>query len=154
MSMKTWREEFYPVSAATARRRSWRWAAKHSLRKWEGLKEENLRKHDVRYSPEDNAVVGANGARLRLDGETCALCYKAQEAEEADLSMNGCDLCPLALVGYNCSSCESAYHRARSYDPAKRSSGLRDLIRGLKKAVRFTETHKFCTKRSEWVAKG
>ena len=154
MSMKTWREEFYPVPAGTARRRSWRWAAKHSLRKWEGLREENLRKHDVRYSPEDNAVVDADGARLKLDDKTCALCRKVQEAEEADLSVNGCGICPLALVGYNCNSCESAYHAARDSDPAERSRGLRDLIKGLNKAVQFTETHKFCSKSGKWLAKG
>ena len=153
MSMKTWREEFYPVSAGTARRRSWRWAAKHSLRKWEGLKEESLRKHDVRYSPEDNAVVDADGARLKLTYDTCALCQKAEELEEAIPGKSWCNLCPLACVGYSCNAHNSAYNRAIAFDPVERSCGLRDLIKGLKEAVWFTETHKFCVKSGEWKAK-
>lgn len=40
MSLKTWKLEFYPVEASTVSKED---ALDHSLRKWEGLTEENLK---------------------------------------------------------------------------------------------------------------
>lgn len=73
MSLKTWKLEFYPVKARTVRKED---ALDHSLRKWEGLTEENLKKHGVKriwggfrlvcdYSPHKT---------MQIDGKSCALC--------------------------------------------------------------------------------
>lgn len=47
MSLITWKAKFYPEPANA--RMSKRDALLHSLRKWEGLTKENLKKHDAEF---------------------------------------------------------------------------------------------------------
>ena len=85
MSLQTWEEEFYPESAEEAAERGEAAAVEHSLRKWEGLKEENRAQHGLEaYSR--SIVESAEPAKyLEIDEGTCALCQMRV----------GCSPCPL-----------------------------------------------------------
>ena len=65
MSLETWKEEFYPVPADEVPESQ---ALTHSLRKWEGLRKENLEKHGVKRRLHK---VG----EFHVDSTTCALCH-------------------------------------------------------------------------------
>jgi hypothetical protein len=84
MSLESWMEEFYPVEASSSAT-SDEDALAHSLKKWEGLTEENLKKHGVQRRAvclEDDA-----GHLFGIDSETCALCQR-----------RNCTTCPLYIV--------------------------------------------------------
>lgn len=85
MSLKTWREEFYPVEAADVSRRS---ALAHSLRKWEGMRPAALEKHGVERLGAD-LVHGAS--EFTVDSASCALCVH-------HLYDDDCTTCPLFKV--------------------------------------------------------
>ncbi|AWP23473.1 hypothetical protein C4901_09125 [Acidiferrobacter sp. SPIII_3] len=98
MSLKTWKQEFYPVPANSPEAlATLRAAVEHSLRKWRGLRLKALLKHDVCLS--DKLTVGrrrvcGQDGRLAIDSGSCALCWSA------DVS---CDSCLLARVsGFPC----------------------------------------------------
>jgi hypothetical protein len=73
MSEETWLKEFYPVHANKVPEKK---AIKHSLQKWYGLRQENLKKHGIHYPP------------IEINGSSCALCKQYFNA--------GCVKCPLA----------------------------------------------------------
>jgi len=72
MSKETWLKEFYPIPADEVPENE---AIKHSLQKWYGLREENLKKHGLLSPP------------ISICSKTCALC-------EQYIS-RGCRNCPL-----------------------------------------------------------
>ena len=109
MSFKTWKDEFYSISASEVDEE---YALEHSIRKWEGLLEENLSKHKVviynggsgcKYvidetlatHPDISAIVRSAGfeEKLKIDGYSCSLC-EAYQYEEYD--GYPCEKCPLA----------------------------------------------------------
>ncbi|HVC31885.1 MAG TPA: hypothetical protein VNL16_00075 [Chloroflexota bacterium] len=105
MSLKTWREEFYPTAAAAQTTNT---AVAHSLLKWIGLRPENLAKH------------GLTATRSRLDGatgelsffvtsNTCALCVLYFDADSDD----PCVTCPLSVSRGNvaCDEGDSPYEK-------------------------------------------
>lgn len=71
MSTTSWKEEFYPVPAKDVPVEK---ATAHSLQKWNGLRKENLGRHDLTAPP------------IAVDSGTCALCLHHE-----------CSACPLAL---------------------------------------------------------
>ena len=76
MSIKTWKEEFYPVSATS--RMSKRDAIEHSIKKWEGLLPDNLKKHNVaigRYG-DIHGDVHDDEIIFEISDQSCALCQK------------------------------------------------------------------------------
>lgn len=81
MSLKSWKEEFYPVRAADATH-----PLQHSLQKWIGLRPENLERHEV-FINSDSNVESENGDSLSIDSSSCALCTIYLD--------NGCADCPL-----------------------------------------------------------
>jgi len=91
MSIANWKKEFFHTPMPLTRIA----AIKHSIRKWEGLKEVNRRKHGLTLSKhypdmitDDDASIG-----MYIDGTNCALC------ELFDL----CSGCPVNTVtGTNC----------------------------------------------------
>lgn len=70
MSLKTWKAEFCPVPASKVGKKD---AVAHSLRKWKGLTERNLKKHGVEYDLDRRAVIGEDGS-FPISADTCALC--------------------------------------------------------------------------------
>ena len=106
MSLKTWKEEFYPVEADSPEAQaSTRAAIEHSLRKWRGLRPEALRKHEVRLEgPYNKEIVDNTGDRIDdrfgISGYSCALCHMAE--------FYICDDCPLVKVsGVACDHAEN-----------------------------------------------
>ena len=91
MSLKTWMAEFYPAPARDALKEQ---AVEHSLRKWIGLRKENLERHGI-VDAEPYSI-----GTMHIDASSCALCkhYWSLNDEHA------CVMCPLAIVrgGVSC----------------------------------------------------
>jgi len=132
MSLASWRKEFYPRSAKKTSKRN---AARHSLRKWVGVKRENRRKHGVvmKTSPY-RYLLDADRNIMILNADTCALCHWYSNHFGSE---HQCANCPIVKAG--CPSCveeNSAYNR---FNETGRTSVV---IRVLEKAVAFTEKGK------------
>jgi hypothetical protein len=91
MSIESWKEEFYPVTAKEiAEHGTEQELIEHSLKKWNGLTKENLEKHQLTkkfFSISDN-----KGKYFSADGGSCALCQKYDDI---------CSDCPLSKVRDN-----------------------------------------------------
>lgn len=89
MSLKTWKKEFYPVSAEAFANDATDTIGllEHSLKKWQGAIQENLEKHKVYLDPDADAIVDksvgpdpyfpdlSEDQILYFNGMTCALCH-------------------------------------------------------------------------------
>lgn len=90
MSLETWKAEFYPVEAEEVGTTD---AVAHSLRKWEGLREENLARHEVEVSRGRIGLVPVGitdigrADFLGIDTKSCSLCqlYYDQACAECPL---------------------------------------------------------------------
>jgi hypothetical protein len=103
MSLETWKEEFYFVDASEVPVKQ---AVQHSLRKWIGLRQENLEKHDL--SIEGKRIYGEDG-RLFISESSCALCRYYIE--------DYCCQCPLyAVLGRPCDAGLSAPYQQFVFD--------------------------------------
>lgn len=102
MSYETWAREFYPVPAGACLAEH---AAKHSLRKWIGLREANTNEHGVDAGqfhlsdvvPAKGWLHGRRTIRLHIDYRSCALCLRFL-VEDHEGGTDECDTCPLAIV--------------------------------------------------------
>lgn len=96
MSIETWKVEFYPVPASEVCAED---ALQHSLRKWIGLREENLGKHACFVS---TSVVLADGRKeFDLNSSSCALCVSYYTSSDG----YKCSSCPIVkLTGMSCDS--------------------------------------------------
>jgi len=96
MTVKTWIDEFYPKPVEDTTPDD---AVQHSLTKWQGLKPENLKKHNVRVSTFAD-VVGINDDDqmdgLSINGTTCSLCHHF--LSHKDEHLDRCEPCPLSIV--------------------------------------------------------
>jgi hypothetical protein len=100
MSYQAWKEEFYPVDAEHVT--TWKEAVDQSIMKWEGLRAENLKKHDIKI--QSNYIFDQNlGVELRCDYTSCALCQMSKKVDQSEVN---CNYCPLALVSSSCQSFE------------------------------------------------
>lgn len=91
MSIETWKKEFYPVSATS--RMSKKAAIEHSIKKWEGLLPENLKKHEVVINQYGD--IHDDEINFEICDGSCALCQKYW-AEY-------CAKCPLyKKLGFEC----------------------------------------------------
>jgi len=103
MSMKSWKEEFYPTeSSEEANAASNEAAIKHSLQKWRGLRVENLEKHDLVIVCGPTTIPSIEDAvapfeRFKVNGNSCSLCNMSGW-------MAKCRECPLSKVraGHPC----------------------------------------------------
>ena len=71
MSIETWKAEFYPVPADKCKKKD---ALAHSLKKWLGLREKALKKHDLTRVSYSISEAHFRNARLEIDSDSCALC--------------------------------------------------------------------------------
>lgn len=93
MSLKTWKEEFYPIDAEYVSEED---AVEHSLRKWIGLRKENLDKHRISTGW---TGISDGDEDVYIDSSTCALCQRYFDDE----AVNECASCPLFdLLGKRC----------------------------------------------------
>ena len=117
MSIASWKKEFYPITAVEAAKGDWITAVKHSIRKWEGMLERNLKKHNLRFeSLSDHRGV-----------TSCALCRKIDD----------CRQCPLfKSTGRKCADPHSPWVFSRDKkDPKPMIKALRGTLKMLKKAA-------------------
>lgn len=110
MSLKTWIEEFYPIEARLAVDDDVQ-ACEHSIRKWMGLRRENLMKHGVVMNVRVVTEVAPESGTDYLDipddktfwinSGSCVLCQRHYN-EFADVE-DQCETCPLfRSLGYSC----------------------------------------------------
>lgn len=88
MSLATWKAEFYPIEAMHVEKKD---AVDHSLRKWEGMREENLKKHNVKVNYGDLQDIENDRDRLVISSSSCALCQHYSRTY-------ACPKCPLYEV--------------------------------------------------------
>lgn len=149
MSLRSWEAEFYPVSATDAA--EWfehgDWSAydlvEHSLRKWRGLRQENLDKHGIgrlsAYTIGDPDTLHPATA-FQVSASTCALCEAYDPTEELDDTSEDyvtvCNECPLYLSRGNVSCDTRTEHEKLSPFYAYGSgNGPEAMIAALKKAL-------------------
>ena len=89
MSLKTWKAEFYPVTARNCPAGK---ELEHSTQKWRGLLPENLSKHGCSILQGD-VHDNKTGARLMINAGSCALCRKFNDVRD-----DNCERCPLAVA--------------------------------------------------------
>lgn len=97
MSLKTWKAEFYSEPTEEMTKKA---AIEHSIKKWIGLRPENLAKHECYFDKSCDWVVRDDNTTdfLLIDSGTCALCVKY--LSDGDLP---CLKCPLyKSLGYRC----------------------------------------------------
>lgn len=98
MSLETWKKEFYPVIATAVSKKD---ALSHSLKKWQGLAEENLVKHAVIHTQGILSNEEHIGFELEINGVSCALCTHYLEVENTD----NCCFCPIKIeLGHTCNT--------------------------------------------------
>lgn len=118
MSLKTWKQEFYPVDAEDVVSHGANYdeiaidMIKHSLTKWRGLTKDNLDKHDLvqdwRYIKE------ATLRTFEIDGYSCSLCCEYRNITFKD----PCEQCPITIAtgirqdtyGARVDPCSVEYH--------------------------------------------
>lgn len=107
MSLQTWKAKFYPTKPT--KKMTKREAIEHSIRKWEGIRKSNLKKHGLEQ--EIFEIVEREGSyRFSIDVESCALCkkYYSSAYEIVDDVVvydfeRKCSECPLRQVlGHPC----------------------------------------------------
>lgn len=114
MTIETWKEQAYSITAKQAAELSEKECAQHSLNKWECLRPEILKKHGMTKKIYTYEILKKHGIkeyidtyskyirdintneRFNIDGSTCSLCEKYHE--ELD-----CSKCPIfKMKGRSC----------------------------------------------------
>lgn len=93
MSIRTWKEEFYPKRAQETTKAE---ALDHSILKWIGLRPENLAKHEMRQDV-FGCLRDTAGDKVFVDSSTCALCHHHRGSNNY-VDDNACNGCPLFEV--------------------------------------------------------
>lgn len=87
MSLKTWKNEFLKTTAFQSM--SKKEAIEHSILKWTGLLEKNLKKHGLCITLSGTIIEPDGSDQLRISGSNCALCVKY-------IGGSQCPKCPLS----------------------------------------------------------
>ncbi len=142
MGIKSWKAEFYPTTAKQAARKSMIAAIEHSLRKWEGLSQKQLKKHGL--VREYAMLIDVNRVVLDIDNSTCALCEKYMDYDPNyglfddtdNVSPSECAECPIVLSGQrSCNKPNSVYTQ---YISDSENSGAA-MVKVLKKALKWAQ---------------
>lgn len=95
MSLKSWKEEFYPCAANS--KEAQEKPVTHSLRKWKGALPENLKRHGMRNNSCGDICSSRRGI-FCFDSDSCALCIASSEPYRVN-----CNLCHIkAATGNDC----------------------------------------------------
>lgn len=89
MSLKTWKQEFYPIPAREAAEKGMIACIKHSLQKWIGLRQKNLSSHMVGGTRAISNNYGHYEGCFHVDARSCSLCQKYDKTAES------CESCPI-----------------------------------------------------------
>lgn len=104
MSLKSWKAKFYPGEAGEVDPED---AIKHSLTKWIGLRQENLKNHGLTHQEGWYSIQDMHQIEFRIDGSSCALCAVHRAPWPGDdepwVAADLCLRCPLyQLRGVSC----------------------------------------------------
>lgn len=115
MSLKTWRDEFYPTRAFDFHDKDINLenklaATEHSLQKWRGLLPENLKKHRVRTG-EYGHVEAATVLPVFLHG---LMLDRTEDHSQVLINSASCSLCVLSRD--DCRECPIVHKRGRRCD--------------------------------------
>lgn len=108
MSIETWKEEFYPVTAEAVNAggsASVGELIEHSLRKWRGATYTNLERHGLERHPDDNITLLENDEEVFcFDIHSCSLCQRFNMGKR-------CVGCPLVdEFGNSCCEYKRGYY--------------------------------------------
>ena len=137
MTLKTWKEEFYPVKPA--KRMTKIEAIEHSLTKWRGLTKTNLNTHDLKvdYWNSKQICEEKNPNKfLNIDNTSCALCYKFFIPDRQDYQRSKCENCPLYQANEYI-PCDSSYKSP--YRAWVDNSNPRPMIKLLERALKSAQ---------------
>ena len=99
MSLENWMKKYYPKEINE--NMTPRQAVIHSLRKWNGLSDDALKKYNLEKYGHGIREKDGFGSRLRIDDTSCALCEVFFYPKDDDGTI--CGLCPLCnLLGHPC----------------------------------------------------
>jgi hypothetical protein len=92
VSIKTWQKEFYPIRADQTKPSE---ALAHSIRKWEGLSEKNLKKHNLTHCY--GILKDKNNKDFVINDRSCALCFHFEKNIQGSFSTT-CSQCILFKI--------------------------------------------------------
>ena len=146
MSLASWKEEFYPISAAEFGASSDpEEVVLHSLTKWRGMRSENLERHGCSrgtYGDIASRDTSETPGVLGIESSSCSLCM----AYLALGSGGGrCGKCPLAIVRGGKSCDQPAPLLDETTSPWCKWTSLGDpepMIGYLEKALEFVRSEK------------
>lgn len=131
MSLATWKKRFYKTPASKATKTN---ALAHSLLKWTGLTEANLRKHNL--TKVFASIIDETTAReLPINDKSCALCFVYLPKDALRTNETACYRCPLYAANNNhpCDSFETG--RESPYGVWLSTEDPKLMIRLLRKAT-------------------
>jgi hypothetical protein len=146
MSLDTWIEEFYtPVEKA----KEWtdKQCFEHTLTKYQGLIDKNLKKHGVTLN---RGMLGTDPEKVFIGTNTCSLCIKYYEGmgnDNEDYPREDCRQCPLDKAGHGCFN---QLETGKEYDPSNLwevmyvTNNPSPMIKQMKKMI------KQCDKTGKW----
>ena len=139
MSLETWKAEFYPTPAEVISDPVE--AIEHSILKWTGLLDDNLRKHAVRKTWQAVQLedVSNYGKFFRVSSSTCALCslflnsgFSDDDNDEHD---DDCLACPLVKAGYNSCLCDSSNASENAFEYWALTGDAEPMLEALETAL-------------------
>lgn len=125
MSINSWKKEFYQGRVLDAARDVVS-ATEHSIIKWTGLSEANLKKHGLVKDDRgrDSIINPKTGGQFEVGEGECALCQ--YDSHQVVIS---CHACPLMMVDAVCRHSDSPYHKWM------RTGNNKPMLAALKKAL-------------------
>lgn len=113
MSLESWQQLYYPITAKEAAELPSREVILHSLTKWRGLRPAALTEHGLIA---EKHWIGCNTVRFSITGESCSLCAKHYDYDLHEPAC--CASCPLAQLEPSRTNCFEEYiHWRDTHDP-------------------------------------
>ena len=130
MSATTWKNEFYRVGAKSPTLKTKIQKIEHSLTKWIGIRDKNLKKHGLSKN-EYGEIVEDGKEVIVMGGASCALCVTFYDAH------TGCPKCPLTKVrgGKSCDK-EKDNEEQSPWRAWSEDEDLKPMIKLLRKALK------------------
>jgi len=132
MSLESWRLEYYPVPATHVPVAE---AVAHSLLKWQGLRPDNLSRHNMEVDSFGNlAYMGDLDVKdyFPVDGRSCALCVHHIAA------ISSCTRCPITLaIGRPCDAREDLEDASTPWSSWTQDGDPEPMIAALEKAAGY-----------------
>lgn len=125
MSLESWKKKYYPISACETDEAD---QVKHSLKKWKGLRAENLAEFGLSIC--GDGYVTDRYEILSISDRTCSLCYH----HTSKCGDRDCDGCPyVKLFGETCFGINGPF-AAWTYDqdPEPMIKNLKKLNKAVK----------------------